>query len=122
MFDIEIECSFRLAHNECNTDISSLKNQIKSLESQENKLIDKCFSQINDLTGKCQANQNEIQKLFECYTKTQKYPIFMHQMSLDQYYDECDLFNQYVETYMANNFKINVSSHEFITCSDILKF
>lgn len=81
---------------------------MNKLELQEKKIIDKCTSQIDLLSEKCAENQNNIQQLAESYTKTTKYPLFMHQMQLESYYDECDIFNKYVETYMRNNFKIIV--------------
>lgn len=30
-------------------------------------------------------------------------------MPLDQYYDECDTFYEYIDVFMSNNFKITVS-------------
>lgn len=84
-------------------------NQTKVYASTEEKCVEKCMKAVEMLQEINIANQKKIQELSHLYMKAQKYPLFIHQMSLDQYLQKCDLFSKCADVYMQKNFKVQVS-------------
>lgn len=75
----------------------------------EEKCVAKCTNAVEMLQEANIANQKRIQELSQLYMKAQKYPLFIHQMSLGQYLQKCDSFSKCADTYMQKNFKVQVS-------------
>lgn len=84
-------------------------NQTKVYASTEEKCVKECVKAMEMLQEINIANQKKIQELSQLYMKAQKYPLFIHQMSLDQYLQKCDLFTKCADVYMQKNFKVQVS-------------
>lgn len=100
---------FRTAYSQSIEDITMCNNETKMYASTEEKCIQKCMKAVETLQEINIANQKKIQELSQLYVKAQKYPLFIHQMSLDQYLQKCDLFSKCADVYMQKNFKVQVS-------------
>lgn len=102
--------NFRTAHGQTIEDITICNNEANSYALAEEKCIEECVKATESLQEINIANQKKIQELSQLYMKAQKFPLFIHQMSLDQYLQKCDLFVKRAEVYMQKNFKVQVSS------------
>lgn len=85
--------------------------------STEEKCVEKCMKAVETLQEVNIANQMKIQELSQLYIKAQKYPLFIHQMSLDQYLQKCDLFSKCADIYMQKNFRVQVSQFAAIVAA-----
>lgn len=101
---------FRTAHGQTIEDITICNNEANSYALAEEKCIEECVKATESLQEINIANQKKIQELSQLYMKAQKFPLFIHQMSIDQYLQKCDLFVKRAEVYMQKNFKVQVSS------------
>lgn len=70
------------------------------------KYSEKCAEEIQKLQDICANNQKKVNDLSSFYTDKFDYPLFMHQMAMEDYFKQCELFDTYAEAYMKNSFKI----------------
>lgn len=109
------------------------------------KCTERCVRKVHDLQETKQRNRKSINELvhryikpvnihswqsnwyfytcntdiFSCLFLKQKFPLFVHQMSLEQYFKKCDTFLNSADTYFDKNFAVEVM-HLKITVASIL--
>lgn len=104
----DVGCA-RTAYTQTIEDLTMCNNEMKKHESAEEKCVESCVKAVELLQELNIDNQRKIHELSQLHVKTQRYPLFIHQMSLDQYLRKCDLFSKCADVYMQKNFKVQVS-------------
>lgn len=105
-------------HSQTIEDLTLINNELKLYETTEEKCIGECVKATEKLQEINIATQMKIHELSQLYTKAHKYPLFTHQMSLDQYLQKCDQFTKCADIYIQNIIKVQVS--RFVNCDDRL--
>ncbi|XP_065367961.1 augmin complex subunit dgt3 [Calliphora vicina] len=86
-----------------------LKNQEKRcnvLSNTESELTKLCRKRAKQLEELEEENHKKCTEVVKTFTAMHSPPLFMHQLSLDQYFLKCDSFTQYLSLYLKDNFKI----------------
>lgn len=116
----------RSVHSQTIEDLTLINNELKLYEKSEEKCIEECVKATETLQEINIATQMKIHELSQLYTKAQKYPLFTHQMSLDQYLQKCDQFTKCADIYIQKIIKVQVSRYRQlrrpIVCSQSILF
>lgn len=79
----------------------------KRLAADEEANARKCLELARDVQDAQLENTMRIRELNRFYaTPDQAAPVFIHQMGMHQYYQQCDTFIKYLEQYMQANFRL----------------
>uniref|UniRef100_A0A1A9ZVI3 HAUS augmin-like complex subunit 3 N-terminal domain-containing protein n=1 Tax=Glossina pallidipes TaxID=7398 RepID=A0A1A9ZVI3_GLOPL len=88
-----------------NADFSKLEEQFNLLVNKERNILSICQSKVKRLEELQSENFKKTNEVAKMFAKVQSPPLFMHQLSLDQYFSKSDFFMQHFSLYLKQNFK-----------------
>ncbi|XP_023305441.2 augmin complex subunit dgt3 [Lucilia cuprina] len=92
--------------NDLNCKLNYQEKRCTSLTNAEAELALLCRKKAKRLEELQEDNHKKCQEVVKTFTTMHSPPLFMHQLSLDQYFLKCDSFTQYLSLYLKDNFKI----------------
>uniref|UniRef100_A0A1B0BZF0 HAUS augmin-like complex subunit 3 N-terminal domain-containing protein n=1 Tax=Glossina palpalis gambiensis TaxID=67801 RepID=A0A1B0BZF0_9MUSC len=95
-----------------NADYSKLEEQFNLLVNKERNTLSICQSKVKRLEELHSENFKKNAEVAKMFATVQSPPLFMHQLSLDQYFSKSDSFMRHFSLYLKQNFKFQESEFD----------
>lgn len=86
--------------------LTATQLQRQRLAADEERLAAECLAAAHSAQTAQLDNQRRIRELNRFYAADQPTPVFVHQMGMHSYYQQCDAFGKCLDQYMQNNFRL----------------
>lgn len=96
----------RQTKNQITQQSSAAELTLKRHAAEGELIAKKCLDVARDVQDAQLENTMRIKELNRFYATDQVTPVFIHQMGMHQYYQQCDSFIKYLEQYMQTNFRL----------------
>uniref|UniRef100_A0A182NAJ6 HAUS augmin-like complex subunit 3 N-terminal domain-containing protein n=1 Tax=Anopheles dirus TaxID=7168 RepID=A0A182NAJ6_9DIPT len=87
-------------------ELSEWERKVREQEYTLEKVAGNCVEMARQLEESQQTTQQQITDLHHCYYQRQNPPLFIYQMSIEQFDARCDQFLKYLEMYVKKHFTV----------------